>query len=886
MAQSSPTTTSYNPGSSFTPTSGFGARTNPVTGLPENHPGQDYAAPIGTAIPAASNGVVVYSGLNSAGLGYCTIIKSYGVDSQPYYTLYAHQDGYSMTPVGYVVLQGQKIGEVGNTGLSIGPHLHFEVLTGSTPVNPNGTGSIGFAGSAMQYRYDPNSFTDWQGGHAYGAGSPVPAPSSTGGQGGPSDAGDWTGGQGYISEYETLTSTGDVMKTNMPNGTLQMDVSGTNVTISQSNATLYIANGETATVTGNNVSVFVGSNACVKVVGPGDQITANGTSDIITIGGNGAGGTGSLTDTVHGNGAAVSILDNSNVNVFDSYAKITAGQNDNFGAYGAGLSVTAGTGSSVWVGMNGVNSTGSSSDLASGTAGTVTIVNNSNVTVTESNAKVVGGTQDYFGVAGSNDNVTAQSGDSVWIGGNGQNSSSIDTLTANGATCTINDNSRVNVFDTNATIYGGANDNFGAYGAGLTVNGTATDNVWAGSNGVTGTLINVWGAPYVAITDNSNVMVHGATTVLGGATDDIGLQNSNNPTVTINGNNSDFYTWSPNTITYDYGTDDMSANESTNDTTYNYGTYDQVNNTSTYDTSFQDNSFQQGYDQSSTDIINNNFSTDVIDPSFTPDFGEFGFPGFAGTRSTVATNIASHVLPAAASAVADAATESQMFARLQLAINTDAHSMVTGARFDHVTILWSFDSSQTVTSAEAAAAQSAFNAWAAASGLHFQKAANGHAADIVLSFANLQTGTSGLVGFTSVHTSSGVVQPGALVQIENPSETPLVADANGQLVYSGTEATLTQVITHEVGHALGLAANADPTSIESYYLGAGNRTISAADANTVHSVYSGPGFGGAYVSPDVQALMNEFASFAPAQGAGAVHLVGVAGFADGVGGGI
>jgi predicted Zn-dependent protease len=216
-----------------------------------------------------------------------------------------------------------------------------------------------------------------------------------------------------------------------------------------------------------------------------------------------------------------------------------------------------------------------------------------------------------------------------------------------------------------------------------------------------------------------------------------------------------------------------------------------------------------------------------------------------------------------------------MFDRLQLAIDTGAKSTVTGARFHDDTISWGFAPSQHATSAEVAAASNAFAAWAAASGLRFVEAAANQPTDITVDFKRLNTANTGVVGLTSSSSVGGYGKPGALIQLEDPTETPLVADSSGQLVYSGTEATLTQVLMHEIGHALGLGDNADPTSVESYYLGTSNRTISQSDSDAIHYLYSSPAEGGPYISQGVLDLMKTFASFAPAAGASAVHLVGI-----------
>lgn len=99
-----------------------------------NHKGIDIAAPIGTPIYAAADGEVTMAGRSSGYGNRITIAHGNGLT-----TLYAHMydDGVLVSP-GQKVKRGQKIGLVGNFGRSTGPHLHFEVLKGNTPVNPMG----------------------------------------------------------------------------------------------------------------------------------------------------------------------------------------------------------------------------------------------------------------------------------------------------------------------------------------------------------------------------------------------------------------------------------------------------------------------------------------------------------------------------------------------------------------------------------------------------------------------------------------------------------------------------------------------------------------------------------------------------------------------------
>jgi murein DD-endopeptidase MepM/ murein hydrolase activator NlpD len=114
-------------------TSGFGSRTDPITGATAYHAGLDIGAPCGTPIKAAGTGNVVTAGFNSGGYGNMTLINHGNGLS----TLYGHQSSIIVS-AGQSVTQGQVIGYVGSTGKSTGCHLHFEVRVGGNPVDPSG----------------------------------------------------------------------------------------------------------------------------------------------------------------------------------------------------------------------------------------------------------------------------------------------------------------------------------------------------------------------------------------------------------------------------------------------------------------------------------------------------------------------------------------------------------------------------------------------------------------------------------------------------------------------------------------------------------------------------------------------------------------------------
>lgn len=116
---------------SSTVTDEFGPRPSPGPGGSTDHEGIDFAPGAGTAIPAAGSGTVELAGDNG-GFGYCVIINHGGGLK----TLYGHMQSMPSVSVGSAVTAGQTIGYVGNTGVSFGAHLHFEVHVNGTPVNP------------------------------------------------------------------------------------------------------------------------------------------------------------------------------------------------------------------------------------------------------------------------------------------------------------------------------------------------------------------------------------------------------------------------------------------------------------------------------------------------------------------------------------------------------------------------------------------------------------------------------------------------------------------------------------------------------------------------------------------------------------------------------
>ena len=104
--------------------SSFGMRKHPILGYNKMHRGTDFAAPEGTPIMASGDGVIIKAGWCGGG-GNCVKIKH----NKTYQTIYAHMKNFSKLAVPvHRIKQGQIIGYVGSTGMSTGPHLHYEVI--------------------------------------------------------------------------------------------------------------------------------------------------------------------------------------------------------------------------------------------------------------------------------------------------------------------------------------------------------------------------------------------------------------------------------------------------------------------------------------------------------------------------------------------------------------------------------------------------------------------------------------------------------------------------------------------------------------------------------------------------------------------------------------
>lgn len=117
-------------------TSPFGLRERPTAKGSTNHQGIDIGVPLNTPVYAPANGKVTFANWYG-GYGKCVQLNNGTINDKAVSSLYGHLNSWAVK-VGDTVMQGQTIiGYVGSTGVSTGPHLHFEVRENGAPVNPN-----------------------------------------------------------------------------------------------------------------------------------------------------------------------------------------------------------------------------------------------------------------------------------------------------------------------------------------------------------------------------------------------------------------------------------------------------------------------------------------------------------------------------------------------------------------------------------------------------------------------------------------------------------------------------------------------------------------------------------------------------------------------------
>jgi predicted Zn-dependent protease len=651
------------------------------------------------------------------------------------------------------------------------------------------------------------------------------------------------------------------------------------------------ATGATVTVEANS-QVNVSGNTDIINLTTGDSMGAYGSGNIINSANTNlvvVGSTNNSADTINATGdvtggttangqsTGIYLNANSQANVSGSANGIVLATGDSMGAYGGG-NVVSGVVASDLVAVGSTNNSADTINATGDVTGDIYVNANAQANVGGVGNIIIGG-------AGATINI-----------GTSGSTSTPNTVIASGATVNVAANSEVNVQDSTATKGNIVNlltgDDLNSSGGGNTLNVGVADNVLVSGTGSTADNI-------TAIGDNdSGNSVNGAAGLIelfGGQANIYGsssfiynMGGGGSSTTNVYGNSetSVYYAGSTGSIAADHGTSDDTIDEGSHDLTDNYGSGSVTNDLGLKDDSNDFGSNEIAYQEGTSDIGYNANSSDTDYVSNGTDFttgvtgsgdsggasgGYYGYAGFAGNKSTVAAALGSNISSIAQTDLAQGNQQGALAAQrslteVQAAIALGANSILTGSQWDQKVITWSVASqggkfSGNMDQAEDAAVQQAFATWGTASGLTFKEVSGSSQSDITVGLGDFNTASTGLIGYTTYNSAAGVTQAGAVVQVEDGSQDALVAGANGQLTYAGTQATLEQALLHEIGHALGLADNDDANSIESYYLGSSNQNLDQNDIAAIQSLYGNSSTTTTQTSLSVNQLIQSLASF-------------------------
>ncbi|MFB9127140.1 matrixin family metalloprotease [Paraburkholderia dipogonis] len=589
----------------------------------------------------------------------------------------------------------------------------------------------------------------------------------------------------------SLNGNNDTVAYDGPNSSIQ--VAGTGETLDTSGSDIYGQTGDTFTVNGSSDLITNGGNSSVSIDGNNDNVAYDGPDSSITIA-----GTGETLDT--------------------SSSDIYGQAGDSFTVNGSSDLITNGGNSTT--SLNGNNDTvaydGPSSSIH--VAGT-------GETLDTSGSDIYGQTGDTFTVNGSSDLVTNGNDSSAWLNGNNDTvaydgSNSAVVLNGIGETVDLVNNSGTTVnFDANAQgTVEGAGDTIGVLGSGDSVTASGDTFYFSGGGDTT------------KITGNSDTVNAAGDSIenISGTGDVVHLVSNSDSTVNFGGDSDDTVTGSGDTIGI-YGPGDTIT--ASNDAIVSGGSGD----VATIDGSGDTGSGDDGDGGDSGDPGDGD-----------PDPGSYGgYYGFAGKQSVInaalggnINSIAQYDLStgnrAGAAAAESGLRQAQAMAAATPTFGTgkvvaSGNSWTVGE-----TITWSLASD--IGSQYDAEVEQAFASWSAASGITFKEAVSASDANIQIGFSDLDTSTTGVVGYTTVQATGGQISD-AVIQLENPEQEALVPGISGQPTYSGTDATLTQVLLHEIGHALGLADDSDKNSIMYYELTSNNQNLDGTDVAGIQSIY-------------------------------------------------
>ncbi|WP_175796682.1 beta strand repeat-containing protein [Burkholderia anthina] len=646
--------------------------------------------------------------------------------------------------------------------------------------------------------------------------------------------------------FDTINASGDVIGGTTANG--QSTGIGINA---NSQANINGSNDGVTEATGDSLGVYGGGNVINAASDANLSIgDTNGSFDTINDSGDASGST-----TANGQGSGIWVDANSQANVNGSGDGVYEAAGDSLGVYGGGNTISTVAGALTVVGdTNGAFDTidGSNDALGGATAnGQSTGIGlnaNTQVNVNGSNDGINEATGDTAGVYGGGDVINLAANTCTVVG---DTNGAFDTIDGSGDTLGgtagngqgtgigMNVNSQVNVRGSDDGVNEAAGDSLGVYGGGNTINTTA------------GALT------YIADTNGNADTIDASGDVFGGTTangQDTGIYVDGSSQVDVYGSN-DGINGSSDSIAINGQDDSVDGNSDT------------INFSGSNSGDIVDGTGDTGADWSGVDYIDQaSAPPDNGDPSGGYG-GYYGGYGFSGDRSAVQSKLASDVTAiaqydqnqgdaAAANAAKNGFAQAGEMARDTATSAGSGPNVLEGARWDATTVTWSFDSANGPQDGQyEKEIEQAFATWAAASGLKFQEVSSNASADISIDWADLNTASTGEVGYTTFKASQGVIASGAKIELESPTQDALAHGSVSDQIYAGTDATFYQTALHEIGHALGLADNADSSSIMNYDLTSSNRSLDQTDVNAIQALYGS--------SAQTAALIQAMAGHAP-----------------------
>ena len=630
-----------------------------------------------------------------------------------------------------------------------------------------------------------------------------------------------TGGLiGIFGDNNTLTTSNESIYT-------MVNMTGENIT--GSGDTISAASGFSGNVNGGSDTVnFSGANDYVGLFGNGNTDVVNGD-----VAGDNVGLVSNTTATINGSGGSIGIFGTNDTLTTSNEAIYTMVNMTGENITGSGDTISAASGFSgnLYGGSDTITFSGTNDYVGLFGNGNTDVVNGDvagdNVGLVSNTTATINGSGGSIGIFGTNDTLTT-SNESIYtmVNMTGEN------ITGSGDIISAANGFSGSVAGSSDTITLGTNDHVVLSGAGeVAYNDVASDSVSLGSN--TAATVNGSGGT-INLNGTGDTVTASHETIVVGTNESVTVSGSGD-TILVDGSGDTIYA-SGDTI--DVASGDTATIDGTSDNAEGSVSWTGVTTGDTDD----GNSVSGGGGGGGGDPTDP--PTDPNDPTD---------PGFAGNMSTVRATLSASVSaiaqfdltpdnPSGAVQLKSSLTEIN-----QRIANGDTSAALEGGKWTREAITWSLaqgngSSFGSADSLYEVAAQAAFAEWGLATGLQFLEVSDPLEADIEIGAADLDTQASGLIGLTSYRVSNGQMQSGINIELEAPSRDALGTGPDGQVTYSGTDATLQQVLTHEIGHALGFADNADPDSIMYYYLSSNNRTLDATDIAGVEELYGQTAF--------------------------------------------